>query len=306
MEKTPSKSRPYHIPVLVNEVLEYLDLKPNGVYVDATFGGGGHTRAILEQEPTCQVIAMDWDLLALEMNGEPLAEEFPDRITLVWGNFTLIGQKLKKAGFDKVDGVLADFGTSQHQLIERAGFSFAKDTPLDMRMSPGHQKVTAAHVLNKASEGELTKIFNELADEHKARPIARLVVEERKKNRFRTTKQLVQIVEKVHGPERGLKIHPATKVFQALRIYVNKELQNIINFLPAALKVLKPGGNLVCISFHSLEDRIVKHYFKREALVNQSAQLLTPKVVLPTKEEVKINPASRSARLRAIKLTNSS
>ena len=154
-----AKEKPYHISVLVNEVLEYLDPKPGGIYVDATFGGGGHTRAILEHEPQCKVIAMDWDLAALEMNGEPLQEEFPERLTLIWSNFTLIDKKLQKA--TKVDGILADFGTSFYQLTERPGFSFYKDTPLDMRMSPAHQKTTASHVVNKATENELTSIFKE-------------------------------------------------------------------------------------------------------------------------------------------------
>ena len=149
----------YHKPVLVDEVIQYLNLKPRGVYLDVTFGGGGHTRAILEQEPTCSVIACDWDAVALEQNGYPLQEEFPERLTLLWANFAQIDKKLKKEGIEHIDGILADFGTSQYQLLERAGFSFHHDTPLDMRMSPSHQKVTAAELVNKASEAKLYEIF---------------------------------------------------------------------------------------------------------------------------------------------------
>lgn len=302
---TESEIKPYHTPVLVDEVLEYLAPKPQGLYVDATFGGGGHTRALLEHEPTAHVIAMDWDLNALEQNGEPLKEEFPDRLTLLWGNFAVIDKKLKKIGIEKVDGILADFGTSQYQIFERPGFSFSKDTALDMRMSPGHQKTTAAMVVNKATEQELTNIFLQLGEEPKARIIARLIVQERKKKPIKTTSALSLIIQRVYGPKRGKKIHPATKVFQALRIYVNHELDNIYAFLPATLRVLKPEGRLVCISFHSLEDRLVKHFFKEQSSQPDSrVEVLTKKAVVPSQEEIARNPASRSAKLRAIKVKN--
>ncbi|MGE0206912.1 MAG: 16S rRNA (cytosine(1402)-N(4))-methyltransferase RsmH [Candidatus Babeliales bacterium] len=300
--KKTELAKPYHIPVLVQEVLTYLDPKPGKVYVDATFGGGGHTKAILEKEPSCTVIAMDWDLVALEKNGDPLLEHYPDNLKLIWSNFSQIDMKLKKEGIGTVDGILADFGTSQYQLTEREGFSFATDTPLDMRMSPAHQKTTAAHVVNKATEQELLTIFKELGEEPKSRAIARLICAERKKKRIITTKQLVDLIEKVCGPKRGKKIHPATKIFQALRIYVNRELENIIAFLPAALRALKPEGRLVCISFHSLEDRLVKQFFRDKAQSGEGFESLTPKAVLPSDQEIAINPASRSARLRALKV----
>lgn len=297
------KIKPYHVPVLVDEVLTYLEPKLTGIYVDATFGGGGHTKAILESVPGCKVIGMDWDLTALELNGEPLQEKFADRLELVWGNFTLIDKKLEKAGIGKVDGILADFGTSFHQLTERPGFSFAKDSPLDMRMSPSHQKTTAYAVINKATEADLIYIFKEYGQETKARAIARLIVQERKKRRIKTTKELALLIGRVLGPKRGKKLDPATKIFQALRIYVNRELENISAFLPAALRMLKPGGRLVCISFHSLEDRIVKQFFKEKSNEYESIfELITPKAVMPSLAEIKINGASRSAKLRAIKV----
>ena len=288
----------YHKSVLVQEVIEYLDIKPDGVYVDATFGGGGHTRAILEHEPTCQVIAFDWDTVALEHNAQPLHTEFGDRFSFVWANFSQIDRHLKKEGYDKVDGILADFGTSQHQLTQRAGFSFSSDTPLDMRMAPGHQKVTAMELLNKATEEKLCSLFFELGEEPKARAIARLIVKERAQNPIRTTKQLVALIEKV-VPRSAKKLHPATQVFQALRLYVNKELENIQSFLPAALRALHPSGRLVCISFHSLEDRIVKQFFKEQESLG-CASVVTPHAVIGSAEEITINPSARSAKLRAL------
>lgn len=296
-----NKNRPYHIPVLIDEVIHYLAIKPGGVYVDATFGGGGHTRAILQAEPTCSVIAIDWDTVALEKNGEQLQTEFPERLTLVWGNFSQIDKLLAKIDVESVDGIIADFGTSQYQLFERPGFSFTVDSPLDMRMSPAHQKITAAELLNKASEQVLIDIFRELGQEPKARAIAKAIVQERNKYTFRTTKQLASLVERVVGYKKEKKMHPATQVFQALRIYINQELQNIHSFLRAALRVLKPGGRLVCISFHSLEDRLVKEYF-REQKAADVIQLVTSKVVIPTDQEIARNPASRSAKLRVAEL----
>lgn len=291
--------QPYHIPVLIDEVLEYLALKPNGVYVDATFGGGGHTRAILQAEPTATVIGMDWDVNALEMNGERLQEQFPGRLQLVWGNFAQIEKKLKPLGLKQIDGILADFGTSQYQIKQRPGFSFSVDTPLDMRMSSAHHKVTAAHILANCSEKELVYIFKEYGQEYKARAIAARIIEERKKRPLKTTKQLAQLIERV-VPRRG-KIHPATKVFQALRIAVNHELEQIRSFLPAALRLLAPGGRLVCISFHSLEDRPVKQFFREQVKAESSDyKLLTPKVIIASPEEIERNPSSRSAKLRAI------
>ncbi len=288
--------KPYHKPVLVNEVIEYMALKPHGTYVDATFGGGGHTRALLTAQPKCHVIAFDWDKNAIELNGPELLMEFEERLTLQWGNFAQITQLLKKLKVTQVDGILADFGTSQYQISESAGFSFNTDTPLDMRMSPGHFKTTAYDVINRASQEELAQIFYEFGEEHSSRKIAAYIVKHRKEVGFiETTKELADVILKVI-PRYSRPIHPATKVFQALRIFVNDELNNIKSLLTQSLSLLSPGGHIVCISFHSLEDRIVKQFFKAHS---QELTTLTKKVVTASAEELASNPSSRSAKLRA-------
>jgi len=293
----------YHKPVLIEEVLTYLDPKPNKVYVDVTFGGGGHTRAILEKEPGCSVIAFDWDKNAIEKNGYPLQEEFPDRLTLIWGSFSHVLMLLKKEKITQVDGILADFGTSQFQITQLPGFSVHRDTVLDMRMSPAHQKITAEEIINKSTPKKLEEIFFDLGEERYSKQIVRAIVEERSNRRIRTTGQLVDIIKKVVPKDAKKKIHPATKIFQALRIFVNTELENIHSLLMASLRILKPGGNIVCISFHSLEDRIVKQFFKdHPCVIDRGFKILTPKVVEATEEEVQMNPSSRSARLRAAQL----
>jgi 16S rRNA (cytosine1402-N4)-methyltransferase len=290
-----------HKSVLVDEVLTYLDLQPHKVYLDVTFGGGGHTRAILEREPSCKVIAMDWDASAIDTFGSPLQEEFGDRITFVWSNFGDAYRKLKKLGITTVDGVLADFGTSQVQIFEKEGFSFSVDTPLDMRMSAAHYKVTAALVINKASEEKLREIFFQLGEERNAKRIAQAILEERKKRRIKTTLQLAQLIERVVPRTKHTKTHPATKVFQALRMYVNHELDNLHSFLTTIERVIRPGGHLVCISFHSLEDRMVKDAF-RQGEIDGVWKQLTKKVVVASDEELAQNPSSRSAKLRAVEI----
>lgn len=291
-QKSPHKS------VLVEEVIEYLNIKPNGVYLDVTFGAGGHTRAILEAEPTCRVVAIDWDKEALQTYGLLLQEEFADRLKLVWGNFSLLYKLAKKEKFDSFDGILADFGTSQIQITERAGFSVYRDTPLDMRMSPAHQKTTAAQILKDASEQEIREIFWRYGQEKFTKQIARAIVEERRRNKIETTAQLAKLVERVVPKNSRQKIHPATRIFQALRICVNNELDNITSFLSAAVHLLKPNGRLVCISFHSLEDRLVKEFFADRAALGDLS-VLTPKVVTASKEELDQNISARSAKLRA-------
>ncbi len=293
---------PQHKSVLTAEVLHYLNPQPNRVYLDVTFGTGGHTRAILEHEPTCKVIALDWDTRALETYGPALQEEFGDRITLLWGNFSLLYKILKKEHIHAVDGILADFGTSQVQILQRAGFSVYRDTPLDMRMSPSHQQTTAADVINTASEQMLCEIFWQLGQEAKARSIVRRIMQERAKGPITTTGQLVALVEDVLGGPAGRRIHPATKVFQALRIYVNKELDNIQSFLATAVKNINVGGRLVCISFHSLEDSLVKKFFNEQARQGQLT-ILTPKGIVASDEEIHENASARSARLRAAEKT---
>jgi 16S rRNA (cytosine1402-N4)-methyltransferase len=291
------ETKQYHIPVMVDEVLQYLQPRKGGCYVDATFGGGGHTQAILDAEPTCRVVAIDWDKQALDINGPALEEKYPGRIEFIWTNFGDIERQLKRRNVKHVDGILADFGTSQYQIAQRAGFSFSADTQLDMRMSPENQKTTAAIVVNKATYDDLVYIFQMYGEEPFARRIARAIEQTRKKQRIQTTRQLADIVKRA-VPRVQKKIHPATRAFQALRIFVNKELENIRSFLYHAEKVLDAEGRLVCISFHSLEDRLVKQYMKDHV---DSFDILTPRVVLPTDEEVAMNPSARSARLRAAK-----
>jgi len=292
----------YHKSVLTSEVIHFLDPQPGELYVDATFGGGGHTRAILECEPECRVIGVDWDQIALEQHAQIFEEQFGDRLQLLWGNFSNLGHLLKKNNIEQVDGILADFGTSQDQIFHREGFSFAVDSPLDMRMSPSHQRITAADVLNSISENNLVKIFSELGEERYSRRIAKAIVEERKNKRFRRTGQLVELIESVVPKERK-RIHPATRVFQALRIYVNHELDNIQSLLRQSLKLIRPGGRLVCISFHSLEDRLVKRFLVEHSRKSGSSEfeILTKKSVTAQDEELAVNPSARSARLRAAK-----
>lgn len=292
------KLKTVHTPVLKTEVLEYLEVRPKKLYLDVTFGAGGHTRAILEHNKSCKVIAFDWDANTIETFGTPLKEEFGDRLELVWGNFSLLYKLLKKYDIGPVDGILADFGTSQMQIAATPGLSVFRDTPLDMRLSTAHFQVTAADLLNKATEQKLEQIFFQLGEEPKGRQIARAIVKARAHIRFKTTGQLLDVIETVipYRTKRG--IHPATKVFQALRIYVNHELDNIQAFLPAAVQALNPEGRLVCISFHSLEDRLVKHYFQEQEQKN-IIEILTKRAVTATDEELAQNPSARSAKLRA-------
>lgn len=288
----------FHKSVLVKEVIEYLNVKPGKIYVDATFGSGGHTRAILEKEPTCRVIGFDWDKRSLETYAPLIADEFGDRFTPIFGSFAHLERLLEKEGIARVDGILADFGTSQMQIVERPGFSIYRDTPLDMRMSLSHHRTTAAEVINSYPEKELARIFFEYGQERFSRKIARAIVHDRKGKKFKTTKELADLIERLVPKKRGKGIHPATRVFQALRIFVNDELGNIETFLTQSTRVVASDGRIVCISFHSLEDRIVKQFF-REKGKEGVLDVLTKKPVVATDDEVAVNPSSRSAKLRA-------
>jgi 16S rRNA (cytosine1402-N4)-methyltransferase len=297
VDKKTSTIEVWHKPVLINEVLDYLNPQPGKTYLDVTFGSGGHSHAILEHEPNCNVIGMDWDALSLETYAPLLQQKFGDRLQIIWGNFAQSYRLLKKAGIKKVDGILADFGTSYMHIKERPGFSFYLDTPLDMRMSPAHQQLTAAHVIKTASQEKLQEIFFQLGEEKQAKKIAYVIVQKRREKPIKTTRDLAIIIERVI-PRKGRKIHPATKIFQALRMYINQELNNISAFLSASLSLLNTTGRLVCISFHSLEDRLVKQFFKEHEKEGH-LQILTKKVVVPTKKEIEKNSSSRSAKLRA-------
>lgn len=287
----------YHVPVLVNQVLETLVTKPDSLYIDVTFGGGGHSKAILDTFPQSNVVGLDWDKDAHD-NAQELLEAYPDRLQVLFGSFAHIYKVIKKYKLEAVQGILADFGTSQHQIHCKEGFSFVHDTPLDMRMSNSHFRVTAATIVASATPEELRHILWTYGEEQNAKRIVNAIVEERKKSRIKTTKQLAELIERVI-PRRGASTHPATKTFQALRIVVNRELQNIESFLPAALEALPKGGRLACISFHSLEDRLVKTFFNQKVQEGRG-KLITKKALIADDQERSANPSSRSAKLRVI------
>ncbi len=286
---------PLHIPVLVEEVIRYLRPHEGGVYVDGNLGLGGHAGAILQEGgPQCRLIAFDWDEEAQKRAQHNLAS-FGDQVVFVRKNFAELKNELIDRNIGGVDGVLLDLGLSSLHLDESGrGFSFKGSEPLDMRMDT-RQEVTAADILASASEQELADIFYLYGEERQARPIARAIVERRFKEPLLTTKELAELVEKTI-PRRfhPKKIHVATKVFQGLRIAVNGELDNLVTVLADGAEMLRPGGRFCVISFHSLEDRLVKRAFRD----NPRLRVLTSKPVVASQEEVDRNFRSRSAKLR--------
>ncbi|AFV76164.1 16S rRNA (cytosine(1402)-N(4))-methyltransferase RsmH [Thermus oshimai] len=272
-----------HIPVLYEEALDLLAVRPGGLYVDATLGGAGHTRGILERGG--RVIGLDQDPEAIAR-----APKIPG-LTVVESNFRHLKKVLQGLGVERVDGVLADLGVSSFHLEDpKRGFSYAKEGPLDMRM--GGEGPTAKEVVNRLSLEELYRILREYGEEPRAYRIAQAIVEARAKAPIETTTELAEIVRKAVGFRQAG--HPARKTFQALRIYVNDELGALEDFLKQAAEVLAPGGRLVVISFHSLEDRVVKRFLRESGL-----RVLTKKPITPKAEEVAQNPRARSAKLRA-------
>ncbi len=284
-----------HIPVLLEESTDLLLESGGKVFVDCTLGAGGHTRRILEKNPEAYVIGIDQDEEVIEIAKENL-KEFGDRFSIYKANFADIDLVLEAEGVDKVDGFLFDLGVSMFQLKSKRGFSFQIDAPLDMRMDK-EQKLTAYRVVNEYQERELARIFWEYGEEKFSRKIARAIAEYRKKKPIETTKELVEIVVSVF-PEKLKhgRIHPATRVFQAIRIEVNRELEVLKTALEKTIDLLNPRGRLALISFHSLEDRIVKNFFREHKDV---FKVLTKKPITPSEEEIRMNPASRSAKLRA-------
>lgn len=278
---------------MLKEAISYLNIKPNHWYIDCNLGGGGHTEGILQAGGN--VLGIDLDPDAIQ---EVAKKNFPSgRLILVNDNFSHLSHITHISHTPSPCGVLFDLGVSSYQLEKpERGFSFNVDAPLDMRMDP-NLNVTAADLLNILPEKELSKLFWEYGEENFAKPIARKIAEQRKVKKIETTTDLVQIIFLVKRSGKE-KIHPATKVFQALRIAVNDELNNFQDALPQALDILQPGGRLVTISFHSLEDRIAKEFFRNEE-EKGSIKILTQKPLEPTEEEVSKNPRSRSAKLRA-------
>lgn len=295
----------FHRPVLLKEAIDFLKIEPGKRYIDATLGGGGHARAIIERGG--EVLGIDRDPEALEFARQtlkacPTPKALRGRLPppkLVQGNFAQIEEIALEASFTKVEGILFDLGVSSHQLEKAArGFSFTSGEALDMRMEPG-LAVSAADLVNALSEGELYELFSKLGEEKRARRFARTLSRARRIKKIETGKELAQIILKASGEKAGAsRIHPATRVFQALRIAVNDELNNLKKALPKASSLLKKEGRLVVISFHSLEDGMVKKFFLEEE-EKRSLVIITKKPVVPTKKEVKENLRSRSAKLRA-------
>lgn len=310
-----------HIPVLVDEVIQFLQPRNHGFYVDGTVGLGGHAAIILQKSaPQGFLLGIDLDSEALAIAKQRL-HEYKERVTLVDGNFGDLdqlsrlyqGSEQTETTIPPIDGILLDLGVSSLQLdTPSRGFSFTHSGPLDMRMN-ANQSLSAAHVVNRHPEDALATIFTQFGQERWARKIARQIVLARKRKRISTTGQLTEIVLAAIPPKStGWRLHPATRVFQALRIYINDELKNLHSGIHCAVSALKPGGRLCIISFHSLEDRIVKEQFRtlsRSCICppktpicvcnhTPTLEVLTKRPTVPTPDEIRRNPRSRSAKLR--------
>ena len=297
-----------HRPVLYKEIIHALQPRRGGRYVDGTLGAGGHARGILEAcAPDGQLLGLDVDPQALAIARKTLAP-YEHRIHLVQASYTTLSEQLKNLQWDSVDGIVLDLGASSMQFDTAGrGFSFMQDAPLDMRFGP-HATQTAADIVNKYSERELADLIYEYGEERDSRKIARAIVDKRP---LHTTRELVAVIEAV-SPRRGDRVHPATRTFQALRIAVNEELASIEEVLPQAMASLNVGGRLAVISFHSLEDRIVKEFFRTQSkdVVNPPYERIyeterkaiikevNRKPITPSEEETKDNPRARSAKLR--------
>ena len=287
-----------HVPVLLKEAIDFLAAQRGGTYIDATVGLGGHSYEIAKRLGAAgHLIGVDKDPAALELARErlqPSSELEGDwpQITLLHGSFAKIGERFGSAS---ADGLLADLGVSSLQLRDtKRGFSFQAEGALDMRMNP-QAELTAEQVVNRLDERTLADVIYEFGEERRSRRIARAIVRSRP---IRTSTQLAEVIAAAARPMKSERIHPATRTFQALRIFVNRELDDLQALLKAAPRVLKPGGRLVIISFHSLEDRIVKDAL-RDGVKQNHYRLLTKKPVSPGEEEIDRNPRSRSAKLRA-------
>ncbi len=305
-----------HIPVLLTEVLEALQLKPGMKVVDATLGDAGHSEAMLEKIlPKGKLLGLDADTEAI-LRAKRFLYRFEENAILVHENFVRLQTVVEKHNFSPVQAALLDLGWSTPQFAERGrGFSFEKDEPLDMRYGAKSQylhknlpkvSLQAADVVNKYALEDLVKIFKNYGEEKWSQTIAERIVETRKFSPIATTQQLAEIVLAVYREKLGSVkeipwiggIHPATKVFQALRIEVNQELEVLKKVLPQAIEILQSGGRLAVITFHSLEDRIVKHFF--QSFQNKTIKILTKKPIIASEKELKNNPRSRSAKLRVI------
>lgn len=303
------KVLPQHQPVLVKEVIDAMNLESAEVVVDGTLGLGGYTEAALQKSKTVKIVAFELDQENLAFAKERLAD-FGDRVSFVNDNFGNLQRALEEIGITQIDGIMLDLGLSSPQIdIAERGFSFMREGALDMRFGK-NQKLTAAEVVNTYGLEELTQIFREYGEEKSAWKIANGIISRRSKKPFETTTDLAECVAGLFGGKKQ-KIHPATKIFQALRIEVNKELEVLENVLHQSIEMLKPEGRLAVVAYHSLEDRIIKNVFREEAreFINLPNELTTrqlepnlkivfKKPITPSAEELAQNPRSRSAKLR--------
>lgn len=289
-----------HRSVLLSEAVSLLDVHSNEDYIDCTLGGGGHTSSMLvKNAPRGRVLALDLDDETIRKTGASL-KRFGKRLTIVRGNFHDVSRITRDAGFESVSGVLYDLGLSTDLIKERGrGFSFMTDEPLDMRFDAS-KPFRAEDIVNSWTEKEIADCIFSCGEERYSRRIAKQIVTARRKERIRTTGQLVAIIERsVPPPYRHGRIHCATRTFQALRIAVNDEIDGLVRSLQQSFELVRSGGRIVVITFHSLEDRVVKNYFRNLSKAKQ-ALLLTKKPLTPAEDEIRENPASRSAKLRGI------
>ena len=302
-----------HYSVLLNEAVEGLKIKSDGIYVDATLGYAGHSSEILKRLKTGHLYGFDQDMEAIDYADKRL-KEINNNYTIIHSNFVNMKDKLHELGIDHVDGILFDLGLSSPQIDDASrGFTFMNDAELDMRMDRS-KKFNAKEVVNNYSIDDLTNIFYEYGEEKLSRVIAKKIVSERDKKEIKTTKELVNIIEMAVGAKYFNKFHPERQIFQAIRIEVNNELNVLRDVLPDAIDILNKGGRISCITFHSLEDRIVKHIFKENSEVNEMVKglpeipkeyepkviLVNKKPILPSDKELKENSRSKSAKLRII------
>ena len=304
----------HHVSVLLNECIEGLNIKENGIYVDGTLGGAGHSSEIVKRLKTGRLIGIDQDMDAIKAATQRL-EPYKDRVTLVHDNFSNIKAVFAQLGIEKADGFLLDIGVSSHQLDEaERGFSYMQDAPLDMRMN-GESDFSAYNVVNEYSEEELNNVIFKYGEERWAKRIAQFIVEARKQKPIETTFELVDIIKKaVPKGARKDGPHPAKRTFQAIRIEVNGELEILEKTIDDMTELLNPGGRLCIITFHSLEDRIVKNAFRKQENPctcppefpvcvcgkKPLAKVITRKPILPSEEELEENHRSRSAKLRIL------
>jgi 16S rRNA (cytosine1402-N4)-methyltransferase len=299
--------------VLLRETIEFLAANRGGLFIDCTLGLGGHTEAILEAAETARVIGIDRDREAIAFALERL-EPFGSRFQAVHANFRELTAVLENAGYASANGILVDLGASSLQLdSESRGFSFRFDAPLDMRMNAGSDEATAAELLAQLPQEEIARLIFEYGEERRSRRIAKFIVNSRERGEAINTTELAEIVIRAIGRRPGDRIHPATRTFQALRIAVNRELEGLDQFAETAIDLLQPEGRFVAISFHSLEDRIIKQTLRRlsgrcecpprmpqcSCGARRTVQILTRRPVVPGEIEIAENPRARSAKLRA-------